>query len=157
MQYVISYFVYNVLCCFHNQHLLILAIVTKIYNWRKNHLFDIFHVSVYIFSVSISSDNSIWAVSNIEYDIQIKDSEHQKLRPQTFHILQCPIGDCIRPIYFQTIYHPAIADSQRDWFVNQGLHFGKDYTTILHLLFPKTLILRRKAISFRLLCYDNQY
>ena len=96
-------------------------------------------------------------LTNIKYDIQIKGSEHRKLRPQTFHILQCPIGDCIRPIYFQTIYHPAIMGSQHDWFVNQDLHFGKDYTTILHLLFPKTLILQRKAIPLHPLCYDNQY
>ena len=51
MQYVISYFVYDVLCCIQKQDLLILAIVTKIYNWRKNHLFYIFHVRVYHFSV----------------------------------------------------------------------------------------------------------
>ena len=45
MQYVMSYFVHDVLCCFQNQHLLILAIDTKIYNWRKNHVFYIFYMS----------------------------------------------------------------------------------------------------------------
>ena len=114
---------------------------------------SMFSIPVYI----LCQIHPILALSNIEYDIQIKDSAHRTLRPQTFHILQCPIGDCIRPIYFQTIYHPAIAGSQHDGFVNQDLHFGKDYTTRLHLLFPKTLILRRKAIPLRLLCYDNQY